>query len=204
MTHPLAPHFGLNYFNAALFADDTAMPHALVLAAVAFVVFGRAENLGAEQPVTLRLEGPVVDGFGLLDLAVRPRADHFRRRDRNADRVERQWILGLLENAEEIFHLYYNSWPLSPLRLLEQLHVQAERLELLDHNVERLGQSGFERVLALDDRFVHPRSSRHVVGFNREHLLQCVRRAVSLERPHFHLAEPLPAELRLAAQRLLG
>src|ERR1700722_9299369 len=94
-------------------------------------------------------------------------------------------------------------WPLSPLWLLEQLHVQAERLELLDHNVERLGQSGFERVLTLDDRFIHSRSSRHVVGFNREHLLQCVRRAVCLERPHFHLAEPLPAELRLAAKRLL-
>ena len=171
MTHPLAPDFRLNYFDAALLADDAAMPHALVLAAVAFVVLGRPENLGAEQPVTLRLEGPVVDRFGLLDLAVRPRADHFRRRDRNPDRVERQWILGLLENAEEIFHLVITPWPLSPLRLLEQLHVQAERLELLDHNVERLGQSGLERVLALDDRFVHPRSSRHVVGFNREHLL---------------------------------
>src|SRR5271169_5600960 len=94
-------------------------------------------------------------------------------------------------------------WPLSPLRLLEQLHVQAERLELLDHNVERLGQSGLERVLALDDRFVHPRSSRHVVGFNREHLLQCVRGAVSLERPHFHFSQALAAELGFAAERLL-
>ena len=105
MTHPLATDLGLDYFDAALFADDAAMPHALVLAAVAFVVLGRPENLGAEQPVTLRLEGPVVDRFGLFDLAVRPRADHFRRRDRNTDRVERQWILGLLEYAEEIFHL---------------------------------------------------------------------------------------------------
>src|SRR5208337_1696940 len=203
MAHPLAADLRLDYFNAALLADDAAMAHALVLAAVALVVLGRPENLGAEQPVALRLEGPVVDRFGLLDLAVRPRADHFRRRDRNADRVERQWILGLFENAEEIFHLYYNSWPLSPLRLLEQLHVQAERLELLDHNVERLGQSGLERVLALDDRFVHPRSSRHVVGFNREHFLQRVGGAVSLERPHFHLSQALAAELRLAAERLL-
>src|SRR5208282_6158214 len=94
-------------------------------------------------------------------------------------------------------------WPLSPLRLLEQLHVQAERLELLDHNVERFGQSGLERVLALDDRFVHSRSSRHVVGLNREHLLQGVGGAVSFQRPHFHFTEPLPAELSLAAQRLL-
>src|SRR5271154_3463888 len=114
MTHPLAPDFRLDYFDATLLADDAAMTHALVLAAVAFVVLGRPENLGAEQPVTLRLEGPVVDRFGLLDLAVRPRADHFRRRDRNPDRVERQWILGLLENAEEIFHLCYNSLALKP------------------------------------------------------------------------------------------
>ena len=28
--------------------------------------------------------------------------------------------------------------------------------------------------------------------------------AVGLERPHFHFAEPLAAELRLAAERLLG
>ncbi len=111
VTHALAADLGLNDFDAALFADHAAMAHPLVLAAVAFVVLGRPENFGAEQPVAFRLEGPVVDGFGLLDLAVRPRADHFRRRDRNPDRVERQWIFGLFENAEEIFHLYITPWP---------------------------------------------------------------------------------------------
>src|SRR5208337_2798877 len=121
VAHALAPDLGLNDFDAALFADHAAMTHALVLAAVALVVLGRAEDFGAEQPVALGLEGPVVDGFGLLDLAVRPRADHFGRGDGNPDRVERQWILGLLENAEEIFHLFITPWPLSPLRLLEQL-----------------------------------------------------------------------------------
>ena len=43
-----------------------------------------------------------------------------------------------------------------------------------------------------------------IVRFDRQHLLQCVGRAVCLERPHFHFAEALAAELRLAAQRLLG
>jgi len=42
-----------------------------------------------------------------------------------------------------------------------------------------------------------------VVGLDREHLLEGVRGAVGLERPHLHLAEALAAELRLAAQRLL-
>ena len=43
----------------------------------------------------------------------------------------------------------------------------------------------------------------HVVRLDGQELLQRERRAVGLERPHFHLAEPLAAELRLAAQRLL-
>jgi hypothetical protein len=34
--------------------------------------------------------------------------------------------------------------------------------------------------------------------------LQDVRGAIRFERPHFHFSEPLSAELRLAAQRLLG
>src|SRR3712207_6242195 len=46
--------------------------------------------------------------------------------------------------------------------------------------------------------------SDRVVGLDREHLLERVRGAVRLERPHLHLAEALAAELRLAAQRLLG
>jgi hypothetical protein len=45
---------------------------------------------------------------------------------------------------------------------------------------------------------------RHVVRLHRQHFLQRVGGAVGLERPHFHFAEALAAELRLAAQRLLG
>src|SRR3712207_7189918 len=36
------------------------------------------------------------------------------------------------------------------------------------------------------------------------YLLERVRGSVRLERPHLHLSEALAAELRLAAQRLLG
>src|SRR5512146_596369 len=104
MAHALAPHLGLDNLDPALLAHHAAMAHALVLAAVALVVLGRTENLGAEQPVALRLEGAVVDGLRLLDLAVRPRPDHLRRRDRNADGVERQRVLGLFKNSEKVFH----------------------------------------------------------------------------------------------------
>ena len=70
VSKPFAPHFGLDDLDAAFFTNDTAVLHALVFAAVALPVLGWAENLGAEKPVTFRLEGAIVDGFRLLDLAV--------------------------------------------------------------------------------------------------------------------------------------
>ena len=90
------------------------------------------------------------------------------------------------------------------VRVLDQLDVQAQRLQLLEEHVERLRQAGLERVLALDDRLVHARAADDVVGLDGQELLQTVGGAVGLHRPHFHLAETLAAELRLAAQRLLG
>ena len=74
--------------DAALFADDALILHALVLAAQALVVLDRSEDARAEQAVTLRLERAVVDGLRLLDLAERPRADLFRARDRDLDLIE--------------------------------------------------------------------------------------------------------------------
>src|SRR5438309_9431718 len=75
VAHALAADFGLRDFDAALVADDTAMLHPLVLAAEAFPIGDRAEDLGAEQTVALRLERAVVDGLGLRHLAEGPRAD---------------------------------------------------------------------------------------------------------------------------------
>src|SRR5215471_27670 len=75
-------------FDAALIADHSAMLHALVLAAQAFPVRDRTENLGAEQAVPLGLEGAVVDGLGLGDFAVRPGTDLFRTRKADANGIE--------------------------------------------------------------------------------------------------------------------
>ena len=66
------------------------------------------------------------------------------------------------------------------------------------------GRPGFERVLALDDGFVHARAAHDVVALDGEELLERVGRAVGLHRPDFHLAETLTAELRLTTERLLG
>ena len=88
VAHALAPDARQRHFDAALFADDALVLHALVLAAQALVVLDRSEDAGAEQTVTLRLERPVVDGLRLLDLAIRPRQDLLGAGERNPDLIE--------------------------------------------------------------------------------------------------------------------
>src|SRR5690606_327798 len=88
VAHPLTAHLGASDLDAAALADDALEAHALVLAAVALPVPRGTEDLLAEEPVLLRLERPVVDGLGLLDLAVRPVADVVRGRQTDAQLVE--------------------------------------------------------------------------------------------------------------------
>src|SRR5216683_1973568 len=86
----------------------------------------------------------------------------------------------------------------------EHLHVQAERLHLLDQHLERLRDAWLRDVLALDDRLIDLDPAEHVVGLDRQQLLQGVGGAIRLQRPYLHLAESLAAELRLSAEWLLG
>src|SRR4051812_16555038 len=85
---PLAADLGLRDFHTALVANDAAVLHPLVLAAQAFPVGDRPEDLGAEEPVAFGLEGAVVDRLRLRHLAVRPGQDLVRGRQRDANRVE--------------------------------------------------------------------------------------------------------------------
>ena len=70
--------------------------------------------------------------------------------------------------------------------------------------LKRFRDTGFERVFAADDRFVDLGAAGHVVRLHGQDFLQRVGGAIGFERPDFHFAETLAAELRLAAQRLLG
>ena len=88
MAHALAPDARQRHLDRALFADDALVLHPLVLAAQALVVLDRPEDAGAEQAVALGLEGAVVDGLRLLDLAVGPGQNLLRGRDRDPDLVE--------------------------------------------------------------------------------------------------------------------
>jgi hypothetical protein len=108
----------------------------------------------------------------------------------------------LLGRAQQVVVLVAH---LGALALLgDDVDVERQRLHLLEEDLEGLGDRRLGDVLALDDRLVGLHAPDGVVGLDREHLLQRVGRAVGLERPDLHLAEALAAELRLAAQRLLG
>src|SRR5690606_37225064 len=102
MAHALAPDLRQRHLHAALLADDALVLHALVLAAQALVVLDRTEDARAEQAVALRLEGPVVDRLGLLDLAIRPGLDPFRTRDGDADTVESLDLADLPEDVHDL------------------------------------------------------------------------------------------------------
>ena len=88
VAHALAAHLGARDLDAAAIADHALEADALVLAAVALPVFGRAEDLLAEEAVALGLERAVVDRLGLLDFAERPSANLLRRREADAHCVE--------------------------------------------------------------------------------------------------------------------
>src|SRR4029079_15251964 len=88
VAHALEGHIGARDLNATALTDDALEAGALVVAAVALPVAGGAEDLLAEEPVLLRLEGAVVDGLRLLHLAVRPLPDVLRGGQADAQFVE--------------------------------------------------------------------------------------------------------------------
>ena len=88
VAHALTADLGAGDLDAALVANLTLVADALVLAAVAFPVLGRSKNALAVQAVALRLQGAVVDGFGLGDLAVAPGTDLVRGGKADLNRIE--------------------------------------------------------------------------------------------------------------------
>ena len=100
VAHALATDLGQRHFGTALLADHATVLHALVLAAQALVVLDRSEDGGAEQAVTLGLEGTVVDRFRLLHFAERPAADQVRRCQADLDAVEIQRLALLVEQVQ--------------------------------------------------------------------------------------------------------
>ena len=102
MAHSLTPDLRLDYLNTTLLTDNTAMLHALVFAAITFVILHRTENLCTEQAISFGLERPVIDGLRLLYFAERPLSDRIRSCERNPQSIETERILGFFEEVVEI------------------------------------------------------------------------------------------------------
>ena len=79
------------------------MLHSLILTAVALVILYGAEDARAEKAVPFGLESPVIDGLGLLDLAVRPLPDTLRRGDHDLYGIKMQRVLGLHKQTVKLF-----------------------------------------------------------------------------------------------------
>ncbi|KAF1069317.1 MAG: hypothetical protein GAK45_01130 [Pseudomonas citronellolis] len=103
VAHALTTHFGQSDFHAALLADHTTVLQALVLTAQALVVLHRAEDLGAEQAIALRLEGTVVDGLRLLDFAEGPGTNHLGRGQANTDGIELFDLTLVFQQIKQVF-----------------------------------------------------------------------------------------------------
>ena len=87
VAHALAADAREGDLHAAAVADDAFVLDALVLAAGALPVLRGAEDALAEEAVALGAVGAVVDGLGVLHLAVAPGADGVGRGQGDAHRV---------------------------------------------------------------------------------------------------------------------
>jgi hypothetical protein len=90
----------LDDLYTALFTDNPAVFHPFVFPTIALPIFDWAKDFGAKQSVTLWLKRPVINGFRLLNLTMRPGADLLRRGNGNTDRTERSRVFGFLEQVE--------------------------------------------------------------------------------------------------------
>src|SRR5918997_5406899 len=76
--------------------------------------------------------------------------------------VRKRIAAGVLDEADLLFVL------------VQDLHRQPERLELLDEHLERLWDAGRLDLLTLDDRLVGLNATHDIVRFDREELLEDV------------------------------
>ena len=92
VAHTLTAHLGLGHLNATALTNDAFVADTLVLAAGTFPVAGWSEDALTEQAVAFRLQGAVVNGFRLFDLALGPTADVVGSGKTNAEFVEEVYV----------------------------------------------------------------------------------------------------------------
>ena len=65
IAHTVTAHTGLSDFNTTPFTHNATMADALVFTTMTFPIFRWAKDSLAEKTIHFRLEGAVIDGFGL-------------------------------------------------------------------------------------------------------------------------------------------
>ena len=88
MSHAFASDFGFGDFDTAAVTDGAFKTNTLIFTAVTFPIASGAEDAFAKEAVAFGLESAIVNGFGLLDFAVRPAANNIGRSKRDTHRVE--------------------------------------------------------------------------------------------------------------------
>src|SRR4030042_763576 len=97
MTHSLPTHFGLDDLHATFLTNNPSMLHPFVLAAIALIIFGGAENFGAKKSIFFRFKGPVVYRLRFLPLPIRPRLNLLRRGNGDTNGVKTDRALSFLK-----------------------------------------------------------------------------------------------------------
>ena len=104
MAHTLSADLAQRYLDTAFFAYNAAILHPLVFTAQTLVILDWPEYSRAKQAVPFRLEGAVIDGLRLFDLAERPGPDAFRAGDRYADLIKRLVRADLTKDIHQFIH----------------------------------------------------------------------------------------------------
>ena len=144
VAHPLSPNAAEGYLDATSVANHSLVLNALVLAARAFPITRRAEDALAKKPTFFRLERPIVDGLGILDLSLAPAPDTVGRGDRNGHLIESDRTLFSKNFANiDFFHMsraLCATWLGCRLGedglLAAHTNVEAKSLHLLNEDVE--------------------------------------------------------------------
>ena len=110
VAHPLTAHTGEGDLHAATIANDAFVFNALIFAAGTFPILDGAKDAFAKEAAFLGLEGAVVDGLGVFDLALGPAADGFGAGDGQGDVIHevhafepQQLTGGLIGSVAHIF-----------------------------------------------------------------------------------------------------
>ena len=103
VAHALTAHSAQGDLDAAAVADHAFVFDALVLAAGTLPVPGGTKNTLAKQTALFRFEGPVIDGFWVLDFTGAPGANALWRSDANGHGVK---VLAFRSLSEDFFQAF--------------------------------------------------------------------------------------------------